>query len=180
MLGKRFFCYLLPVTCYLLLVAACSIERADSGRPPGPPTEADSLALVEADSASISGIRAALMELYERRTRRDWRGVRRSFRPEATIATSGSIQPLDVFLRSLPEGPSREAIYNFRLLHLDVKTYGPLGSAWAVAEGRWGPAPDSAGVYRFVEAFHLYRQGRDWLITSMSSAPEQSGRPLVP
>jgi len=50
----------------LALLAACRVERAASGRPPGTRTAADSLTAVEQDSAEAVAVEAALRTYYRR------------------------------------------------------------------------------------------------------------------
>ena len=175
----------------LLLVplAACRIEKAASGRPPGPPTEADSLALVEQDSVLNAVVTATLRAYYARRSDRDWRAVRRSFVPGAILTwrDSGGGRPervrsqtVEEFVRRGPDGPGRMAVFNERMLHAHVSGYGDLASAWVVFERRSGMGRDSLRVERGVDAFQLYRDGGEWRIAGLASTVEQPGRLLAP
>ena len=171
-----------------LLVAACRIETAASGRPPGPPTMADSLARVEADSSLRAGVEGALRLYYARFSDRDWRAFRRSFWPGATITTRWTppgergqrvwTQTVEEFVRRAPEGPGRMAVFSERMLHAHVTGYGDLASAWVVYEGRWGTSRDSVRTVRGIDAFTVYRDDGVWRITSLAFTPEQPGRTL--
>lgn len=171
-----------------LVLAACRIEKAASGRPPGPPTAADSLARVEADSTLRAGVEGALRLYYARFSARDWRAFRRSFSPGATITTRWTppgerrervwSQTVEEFVRRAPEGPGRMAVFGERMLHAHVTAYGDLASAWVVYEGRWGETRDSVRVIRGIDAFTLLRDGAEWRITALAFTPEQPGRPL--
>ena len=176
----------------LLLVplAACRIEKAASGRPPGgPPTEADSLALVEQDSVLNAAVQAALRVYYSRLSSRDWSALRRSFVPGAVITRRESAlgrrepvvrQTVEEFVRRAPDGPGRLAVFTERMLHARVSGYGDLASAWVVFERRSGTRRDSLRVDRGVDAFQLSRDGGEWLIASLASTVEQPGRLLAP
>ena len=172
----------------LLIAAACRVEKAASGRPPGPPTPADSLARVESDSTLRAGVEASLRLYYARFSARDWRAFRRSFWPGATITTRWRppgerrarvwTQTVEEFVRRAPEGPGRMAVFSERMLHAHVTGYGDLANAWVVYEGRWGPSRDSVRTVRGIDAFTLHRDGGEWRITSMAFTPELPGRPL--
>ncbi len=172
----------------LLVAAACRIEKAASGRPPGPPTTADSLARVEVDSSLRAGVESSLRLYYARFSARDWGAFRRSFWPAATITTRWQppgerrtrvwTQTVEEFVRRAPEGPGRMAVFSERMLHAHVTGYGDLANAWVVYEGRWGPSRDSVRTVRGIDAFTLYRDGGEWRITGMAFSPELPGRPL--
>lgn len=179
----------IPLILLALALAGCRLEKHASGRPPGPPTAADSLALVEQDSALDAGVQAALRAYYARLSNKDWRGVQRSFVPGAVItwrdAGSGRReavrrQTVEEFVRRAPEGPGRLPVFNERLLHAHVSGYGDLAAAWVVFERRSGSRRDSVRVERGVDAFQLYRDGGDWRIASLASTGEQPGRLLAP
>jgi len=178
------------MTALLLVATACRIERAESGRPPGPPTPADSLARVEQDSALLAEVDAALRTYYERFSARDWSAFRTSFWPGAVITTRWQppgerrervwVQTVDEFVRRAPDGPGRMSVFDEHMLHAHITGYGDLADAWVVYEGRWGPTRDAVRTHRGVDAFHLYRDGGEWRITSLTFAPELPGRPLTP
>jgi len=173
-----------------LPIAACRIEHAATGRPPGPPTAADSLARVEQDSALRTDVEATLRTYYERLSARDWRAVRRSFWPGGTVTTRGTppgerrerlwIQTADDFARRGPDGPGKMAVFSERMVHAHITGYGDLADAWVVHEGRWGRKRDSVKTVRGADAFHLYRDDGEWRIVSLTLAPEQPGRRLLP
>jgi len=180
-----------PLLVSVIVVAtACRIEKAASGRPPGPPTEADSLARVEADSSLRAGVDGALRLYYARFSARDWRAFRRSFWPGATITTRWTppgerqarvwMQPVEDFVRRAPEGPGRMAVFSERMLHAHITGYGDLANAWVVYEGRWGLTRDSVRTIRGIDAFTLYRDDGAWRITALAFTPEQPGSPLEP
>jgi hypothetical protein len=172
----------------LLALAACRLEHAESGRPPGPPTVADSLARIEQDSSLTAEVESALRVYYERFSARDWRGFRAAFWPGATITTKWippgerlarvKIQSLDEFVRRAPDGPGRMAVFSERMLHAHVTGYGDVADAWVIYEGRWGRTRDSVATVRGIDAFHLYRDQGTWRIVGLTFTPEQSGRPL--
>lgn len=175
----------------LLALPACKIERATSGRLPGPPTEADSLARVELDSALSAQVRFALAAYYRRFSSRDWGAFRQGFWPGAVVTTRWTppgesrprvtIQSVDEFIRRASEGPGgRAVIFNERPVHTHVQGYGDLADAWVVYEGRWGRTRDSLTSFRGVDAFHLYRHAGEWRIASLTFTPELPGRPITP
>ena len=175
-----------PVLLALVLVA-CRLEKAASGRPPGPPNAADSLALVEQDSALDAAVQATLRGYYARLSNKDWRGVQRSFVPGAVITWREAgrrdavrRQSVEDFVRRAPEGPGRLAVFTERLVHAHVSGYGDLAAAWVVFERRSGSGRDSVRVERGIDAFHLFRDGGDWRIASLASTAEQPGRLLAP
>jgi hypothetical protein len=179
---------MVPALAAALVLAACRVETAASGRPPGPPTAADSLARVEADSTLRAGVEGALRLYYARFSARDWRAFHRSFWPGATITTRWTppgerrervwSQTVEEFVRRAPEGPGRMAVFSERMLHAHVTAYGDLANAWAVYEGRWGETRDSVRTVRGIDAFTLVRDDGEWRITSLAFTPEQPGRPL--
>ena len=109
----------------LVLAWACEIRRADSGRPPGTPSEADSLAVIEQDSALRTEVVQALRTYYARLSERDWRAVRASFWPSGTITTRWTppgerqqrvwVQTADEYARRAPDGPGRLAVFSERM-----------------------------------------------------------------
>ena len=162
-----------------LTLAACRLEHASSGRPPGPPTEADSLARVEQDSSLDAQVQAALRAYFDRLSARDWRGVRGQFTAAAIVVTPSFPQgeKVDDYLRKPPE-ESRGSMYAARLLHVHVTGYGDVADAWAIYETRWGLRRDSLRTQRAIGAFHFSRERGTWRIASLAIAPEQSSRPL--
>lgn len=181
---------LLAVVLVSALTAGCRIEKASSGRPPGAPTEADSLAAVEQDSATLAQVDGALRDYYEQFSRGDWSAWRGSFWPGAVITTRATppgesrprvwVQNLDEFIRRSPDVIGRLPVFSERMLHLDVRSYGDLAEAWVVYERRSGRSRDSLQTHRGVDAFHLYRNSGQWRISSLTYARELPGRSLVP
>lgn len=178
-----------PVAFACLILVACRFEQAASGRPPGEPTAADSLAHIEQDSSLTADVQGVLRGYYERMSGRDWRAVRAAFWPGGTVAIKWtppgdrvprvSIQSVDEFVRRTAEGPGRMSIFNERMLHAHVTGYGDVADAWVVHEGRWGRSRDSLRVSRGVDAFHLYRDRGTWRIVGLTTTPELSSRPLT-
>ena len=171
------------------LTTACRLEHASTGRPPGPPTAADSLARVEQDSSLNAEVLAALRSYYERLSARDWRGVRSAFAAGGIVTTTLTAQgeradrpvvlSADDFIRRPPEG-SRSTIFSTRLLHAHILGYGDLADAWVIYEGRWGQRRDSLRTERGIGAFQLYRDRGTWRIVSLTLEPEDARRVLVP
>jgi hypothetical protein len=178
-----------PLSLLLPLLAACSIETAPSGRPPGPPTPADSLARVEEDSAAQVQVTAALRLYYQRFSARDWQSFRESFWPGATIATRWTPpgrstpelyhQSVEQFVREAPSGPGRLAVFSEAPVHSHVRSYGDLAQAWVVYRARFGATADSVRVHHGVDAFSLLRHGGQWRIVSLAFTQELPGRALT-
>jgi len=179
---------LLPLL--LVPLTACHIERAESGRPAGVTSGADSLARVEQDSILNAEVLAALRNYYARLSSRDWLAFRRSFWPGAIITTRWTppgerrqrvwVQAIEDYARRAPDGPGRMAVFNQRMIEGRVSGYGDLASAWVTYEARWGVRRESLETHRGVDAFHLYRDGGEWRITSLTFTGEIPGRPLTP
>lgn len=173
----------------VLPMLACRIEHAASGRPPGPPTEVDSLAQIEQDSSLVAGVQATLRLHYDRYAARDWRGFRRTFWPGATIGLRGTppgergervwLQTVDDFARHQGEGPIRPPPIGERVLHMHVSGYGDVADAWVVAERHAVSRRDSLRMVRGIDAFHLVREGTEWRIVSLTFTPEDPAHPLV-
>ncbi len=179
-----------PLVALLLVLAGCRIETAASGRPPGPPTPADSLARLEEDPTARVQVDAALRTYYRRFSARDWRAFRQSFWPGAIITTRWTppgargggprveVQTLDDFIRRAPEGPGRLAVFSEAPIHLHVRGYGDLADAWVVYRARFGMTRDSVAVFHGVDAFQLLRHDGQWRIVSLAFTQEVAGRPL--
>jgi hypothetical protein len=173
----------------VLVLAACHIERAASGRPPGTRTAVDSLSLVEGDSAARAAVRRTLQAYYQRFSRRDWPAFRRSFWDGATITTRWTppgaraervvVQPVDEFVRRAPEGPGRLAVFSEAPLEVDVHLYGDLAQAWVLYRARFGVTADSVTEHHGIDAFHLMRDDGQWRIVSLTFVNETPERPLV-
>lgn len=172
-----------------LVIAACSIERAESGRPPGPPTAVDSLERIEEDSIARGQVLAALHTYYRRFSERDWRTFHLSFWPNATLTTVRRppgerservvVTTLGEFLRRTRDGPDRLAGFGEEMLHSHIETYGALASAWVLFQARFRVTPDSVAIYRGVDAFTLLRHNGQWRIVSLTWTRERPDRPLV-
>ncbi len=177
-----------PLVGVALVLAACRIETAASGRPPGPPTPADSLARLEEDPAARVEVEAALRTYYRRFSSRDWRGFSQSFWPGAVISTRWTppgapaprveMQSLEEFIRRAREQPGRPAVFSEAPVHLHVRSYGDLADAWVIYRARLGRTRDSVAVYYGVDAFQLLRHDGDWRILSLAFTQEVAGRPL--
>lgn len=173
----------------LLMVPACRLDHAESGRPPGPPTVVDSLARVEQDSTLDADVLASLRVYYNRLSARDWRAVRGAFYAGGTVTTrlvpAGeraprvAVQSADDYVKRETEAVGRAPFFAARMLHTHVTGYGDVADAWVIAERRWGKSRDSAQVTRGIDAFHLYRDRGTWRITDLTSAGEQPRRPLT-
>lgn len=174
----------------LLVLAACRIERAASGRPPGTRTAVDSLNLVERDSATREEVRLALHGYYDRFSRRDWRAYAAMFWDQATITTRWTrpgeraervvVQTIDEFVRAAPAGPGRLAVFSEQPVSMDIHGYGDLAQAWVVYRARFGTTSDSVAVHHGVDAFHLMKHDGAWRITGLTFINESPDRPLVP
>ena len=172
----------------LLPVGACRLQHAESGRPPGPPTVADSLARIEQDSTLNTDVLAALRNYYARLSAKDWRAIRAAFYPGGTVTTRMTpagertpriaVQSADDFVRRVSEGAARAGNYSVRMLHAHVTGYGDVADAWVISETRMGKGRDSA-VTRGIDAFHLYRDRGLWRITDLTWTGELASRPLV-
>ncbi len=172
-----------------LSVLACRLEQAPSGRLPGPPTVADSLARVEQDSSLTADVQAVLRAFFDRASARDWRAIRGAFWPGATVAAPWTppgeraerraIQSVDEYVRRTAEGPGRMNVYGERMLHSHVTGYGDVADAWVLYEVRAGRSRDSVKVTRGVNAFHLVRDGSGWRIVSLAVTAELASRPLM-
>lgn len=172
----------------LLALAACRIEHAASGRPPGTRTAVDSLDLVERDSATREEVRLALREYYNRMSRRDWRAFAAMFWDRATIATAWTppgerdervvLQTVEEFVRAAPAGPGRLAVFSEQPVTIDVHAYGDLAQAWVLYRARFGATRDSVEVHYGIDAFHLLKHDGAWRITGLTFVNESPDRPL--
>lgn len=176
-----------------LALTACGkvvrIERAPSGRPLGARTVADSLAAVERDSAAAAEVQAALRAYYARLSARDWLLFSQSFWRGGIITTNWTppgepaervvVQTIDDFIRRVPEGPGRLALFSEEPVRMDVVTYGPLANAWVVYRARFGTTRDSVQTHYGIDAFHLMQNRGEWRIASLTFTNEVPGRPLV-
>jgi hypothetical protein len=173
----------------VLLVSACEVRAAASGRPAGAPSEADSLLGAEQDSSVRADVEAALSAYYQRRSERDWRLVRASFWNGGTVTTRWTppgerrprvwVQTADEFVKRAPDGPGKLAVFSERMVHSHVTGYGDLADAWVIRERRSGRTRDSVTTTRGIDAFLLYRDAGEWRIVSLTYTTEQPTRPLV-
>lgn len=173
----------------LALLAACRLERAASGRPPGTGTAADSLTAVEQDSAEVVAVETALRTYYRRFTARRWPTWKLSFWPGASVTTDWQppgepavrvvVQSVDDFARRAADGSDRPGSFSVEPVHLDVRAYGPLAVAWVVYRARLGTRRDSVETHYGVDAFHLLKHRGEWRITALTFTTEVPGRPLA-
>ena len=172
----------------VLALPACRLQHAESGRPPGPPTVADSLARIEQDSTLDADVLDALRNYYARLSARDWRAVRAAFYAGGTVTTRTTppgeraprvaVQSADEFVRRETEGTLRVSNFRVRMLHAHVTGYGDVADAWVISETLMGKGRDSAAT-RGIDAFHLYRDRGVWRITDLTWTGELASRPLV-
>ncbi len=173
----------------LALLAACRVERAASGRPPGTRTAADSLTAVEQDSAEAVAVEAALRTYYRRFSSRRWRDFGLSFWPGAIITTNWRppgesvervvVQTVEEFVRRAADGPGRLAVFSEEPVHVDIRTYGPLAEAWAIYRARFGMRRDSVETHYGIDAFHLMKDRGEWRIAALTFTNELPGRLLA-
>ncbi len=165
------------------LAAACSIERAPSGRPGGAggPSE---------DSAVVAGVTEALRLYYARLTARDWASLAQSFWPRATIShirgdvagppASSQVETtvIEEAIREAAAMKDCPASFDAEPMHLAVTTYGDLADAWATYRFHCGLTRDSVTTHYGIDAFHLLRHGEAWRITDLTFTHEIAGEPL--
>jgi len=173
----------------LALLAACRVERAASGRPPGTRTAADSLTAVEQDSAEAVAVEAALRTYYRRFSSRRWSDFGLSFWPGAIITTNWQppgegaervvVQSVDDFISRAADGPDRLAVFFEEPVHVDIRTYGPLAEAWVVYRARFGMRRDSVETHYGIDAFHLMKDRGEWRIAALTFTNELPGRLLA-
>jgi len=173
----------------LALLAACTVETSQSGRPPGQPTAADSLARVEEESVARVRVTAALRVYYRDFSRRDWPAFRESFWPGAIITTRwtppGASAPVletvtvEEFVRRAPQGPDRLAVFSESPVHEHIRSYGDLATAWVIYRARFGETVAQVDTLHGVDAFQFMRHDGQWKIMSLAFTAEQPGRPLV-
>lgn len=174
------------VSAVVLVVLACRIERAPSGRPTGPATAADTLAQVEQDSVAGAQVEAVVRRYYARLAARDWRAVRENFWPGATITTRAApgdgigprvaVLSVDEFLRQAMNGRDRLPASVF-LEHRHVNAYEEIADAWVI--WRALAVRPRAGPQRGLDAFHLVERGGQWRIVSVLTARETPQHPLL-
>ncbi len=171
-----------------LVLAACHFERADSGRPAGTRTAADSVVRSEEDSAAAEPVRRMLRGYYDRVSHRGWGALAQSFWRGAVIsnrwvppgdrAARLSLTGVDEYVRQLREGPGRSASFAVDPVSMDVRVYGDVAEAWVVYKLRSGTRAAPKTRYG-VDALHLVRHEGAWRIVSLAYTAEDPERPLV-
>lgn len=179
----------LAAAALLPALAACQLERAESGRLPGTRTAVDSLNVVERDSTEREQVRVTLRNYYSRFSRRDWDAVAAMFWPGATITTRWAppgaaaprvhVQPVSAFVRAAPDGPGRLAVFSEQPVTIDIHNYGDLAQAWVLYRARFGMTRDSVTTHHGIDAFHLVKHDGVWRIVSLTFANETPDNPLV-
>ncbi|MGA2383004.1 MAG: hypothetical protein ABSG61_06165 [Gemmatimonadales bacterium] len=171
-----------------VLLGACSVERAPSGRP-------GSAAAAAGDSVVSAEVYAALRLYYARLTARDWKVLAQSFWPRATItailgavagpAGSGRGAPGHVETITIEEAIRQAALmkdcparFVAELTRANVVTYGPLADAWATYRVTCGVARDSVTTHYGIDAIHLMRHAGEWRIAGLTFTHEIPGAPL--
>lgn len=161
-------------------LAACSIERAPSGRPGGGFAP-------EIDSLASADVYAALRGYYAALTARDWRLLATHFWPRATLTTvtaegdsaAGSrTRTIEEFVAGADQAGA--GAFSDEMTSASVVTYGALADAWVTYRARVRMTRDRVGSRYGIDAFHLVRRGGRWRITSLAKQNELPGRPLAP
>jgi hypothetical protein len=170
----------------VLLLTACRIEKAPSGRPPGPITAADTLRQIEEDSISAARVEAAVRAYYASLDARDWPVVREGFWPGATITSRAvegrrasplAVLTVDEYLRQTLNGKDRLPS-GILVERAHVSSYAEFAAAWVV----WrtvAPRRRAAATVRGLDAFHFARRGGQWRIVSILTTRESPDQPLV-
>ena len=171
-----------------VLLGACSIEHAPSGRPGGavPAT---------ADSAASADVYAAVRLYYARLTARDWKVLALSFWPRATITAimgavpssgaSGPREPGHVETITIEEAIRQAVVmkecpasFAAELTRATVLNYGPLADAWVTYRVHCGVTRDSVTTHYGIDAIHLMRHAGEWRIANLTFTHEIAGAPL--
>ncbi|MFI5280388.1 MAG: hypothetical protein ACHQU1_07825 [Gemmatimonadales bacterium] len=178
---------LIPVV--LIVLSACEIRTAASGRPAGTPSEADSLLGVEQDSSVRADVEAALRLYYDRLSARDWRAMKTSFSSAGTITARWmppgerqarvAVLTADEFVKKGADGARTLAVFSQRMVHAHVTGYGDVADAWVIFERRSARPREAVKTTRGIDAFHLYRDEGEWKIVSLTYTTEEATRPLV-
>jgi len=171
----------------LILVGACSIERAPAGRP-------GAAIVLPADSAASPEVYAALRLYYTRVTARDWAALATSFWPRASITAimgagggtpAGPSEPGQVETIAIEQAIKRAAAmhdcpvrHSTEMIRANVVTYGPLADAWVVYRYECGVTRDSSTTHLGVDAFHLMKHGGEWRIAGLTFTHEIADAPL--
>jgi hypothetical protein len=170
-----------------IMLGACTIEHAPSGRPGGP------AAAAAADSVVSAEVYGALRLYYTRLTARDWKLVAQSFWPHAVItaimgappgtadaADKGHVETIAIeeAIKQAAAMKDCPASYSAELTRANVLTYGPLADAWVTYRVRCGATRDSVTTHFGIDAVHFVRHGGEWRITSLTFTHEIAGAPL--
>jgi len=165
----------------VLVLSACRLDRAPSGRPGGGyAPEPDSLASAEV-YAAIRGYYAAL-------TSRDWRLFGSHFWPRATITTVRAlpddtvprVQILTIEEFVAGAGKAQAEVFADEALRATIVTYGALADAWVTSRARVGAGAGTVVNRYGIDAFHLMKLGGQWRIVSLAFQNEVPGDPIVP
>jgi hypothetical protein len=179
---------LTPLALLAVLLGACSVERAPSGRPGG-------AAAPPADSAASAEVYVALRLYYARMTARDWKVLAQSFWPHATItaimgATPGAGGPgagaaghvetitVEEVVRQAARMKDCPVSFAAELTRANIVTYGPLADAWVTYRVSCGVARDSVTTHYGIDAVHLMRHDGEWRIAGLTFTHEVAGAPL--
>ena len=166
----------------IVVVAACSIEHAPSGRPGG------AAASPPPDSAASAEVYAALRLYYARLTSRDWKVLALSFWPRSAITTV--MRPaadtadlvhtiaIEEFVARAGAVPGCPFSFSDEIARANVVTYGPLADAWVTYRARCGVARDSVATHYGIDAFHLMKHAGEWRIANLTFTNEVAREPL--
>jgi hypothetical protein len=166
----------------VVVLNACSVERAGSGRPGG------AAAPPAADSAAAAEVYAALRQYYARLTAREWTLLGQCFWPRAAITTvmrppRGGAEALETVtiedaIKRAPAMKDCPVSFSDGMARANVVTYGPLADAWVTYRARCGVARDSVTTHYGIDAFHLMKHEGQWRIASLTFTNEVAGQPL--
>jgi hypothetical protein len=164
----------------LVVLAACRVERAPSGRPSG--------AVVAADSLASAAVLSALRQYYARTTARQWSLVQGCFWPRASITTvmraaRGGVEKvrtvtIEEAVEQAVTMKACPASFSDEIARANVETYGPLAEAWVTYRWKCGVAPDTVMTHYGIDAFHLMKHDGEWRIASLTYTQELPTQPL--
>ena len=169
--------------CLVVLLGACSVERAPSGRPGGP-------AATSADSVASAEVYAALRLYYARITARDWKSLALSFWPRVTVTTiqhgvsgapgAGEVEtsPIEALISRAAAMKDCPVSMSTEMIRATVETYGPLADAWVTYRAHCGVARDSVTTHYGIDAIHLMKHRGEWRIAGLTFTHEIPGAPL--
>ncbi len=172
-----------PLVLLVVLLGACSVERAASGRPEGP-------AATAADSAASAEVYAALRLYYARVTARDWKVLALSFWPRVTVTTirnglpgapeAGEVEtsPIEALVQRAAAMNDCPAGMSAEMIRATVVTYGPLADAWVTYRAHCGVTRDSVTTHYGIDAIHLMKHQGEWRIAGLTFTHEIPGAPL--